>query len=202
VGDPAIRLSGNLDSMWWAPGGGSRWGGVAKPQVTACARSVVTTFAEFVTACTGVRPLAMDLLASTRFRREPAAVPAARAFVRRALARLEMSADARDRLVLAAAEAFNNVVLHAECDSFAVSISRDDVTCVVDVTDEGHGFYVPTSFDMPPASDVGHRGLAIMQALVDRVRVASSPTGTEVMLAQALSTNGASPLRGLTAGPA
>jgi anti-sigma regulatory factor (Ser/Thr protein kinase) len=147
-----------------------------------------------VSACTGVRPLAMHLLASTRFRREPAAVPAARAFVRRVLTPLEMSADARDRLVLAAAEAFNNVVLHAECDSFAVSISRDDDTCVVDVSDEGHGFYVPTSFDMPPASDVGHRGLAIMQALVDRVRVASSPTGTEVMLAQALSGNGSAPL--------
>jgi anti-sigma regulatory factor (Ser/Thr protein kinase) len=113
-----------------------------------------------------------------------------------------MSADARDRLVLAAAEAFNNVVLHAECDSFAVRISSDDDTCVIDVSDEGHGFYVPTSFDMPPTSDVGHRGLAIMQALVDRVRVASSPTGTEVMLAQALSGNGASPIRGLTAGPA
>jgi anti-sigma regulatory factor (Ser/Thr protein kinase) len=164
-----------------------------KPLVTASPRCVVTVLAEFVIACTGVRPLAMDLLASTRFRREPAAVPAARAFVRRVLAPLKMSADARDRLVLAAAEAFNNVILHAECDSFAVSVSCDDATCVVDVNDTGHGFYVPTSFDMPPASDVGHRGLAIMQALVDRVRVASSPMGTEVALSQALSTNGATP---------
>jgi anti-sigma regulatory factor (Ser/Thr protein kinase) len=166
------------------------------------ARSVVEPFAEFVSGCTGVRPLAMDLLASTRFRREPAAVPAARAFVRKAVSSLEMTVDARERLVLAAAEAFNNVVLHAECDSFAVSVSRDDHTCMVDISDTGHGFYVPASFDMPPASDVGNRGLAIMKALVDRVRVASSPTGTEVVLSQALSSNGVAPVHGLTAGPA
>ncbi len=105
-----------------------------------------------------------------------------------------MTSDARDRLVLAAAEAFNNVVLHAVCDSFAVSISRDDSICIVDVTDTGTGFYVPSTFDMPPASDVGHRGLAIMQALVDRVRVSSSPTGTAVTLAQTLSSNGVKPI--------
>jgi anti-sigma regulatory factor (Ser/Thr protein kinase) len=142
----------------------------------------------------GGTALAMEMLASTRFRREPAAVPAARAFVRRVLLPLDMGSDARDRLVLAAAEAFNNVVLHAECDSFAVSISRDDGICVVDVTDTGPGFYVPSTFDMPPASDLGHRGLAIMQALVDRVRVSSSPTGTAVTLAQTLSSNGAKPI--------
>lgn len=136
----------------------------------------------------------MDLLASTRFRREPAAVPAARAFVRRALVRLDMAPDALDRLVLAAAEAINNVILHAECDAFAVSVSRDGEACVVDVIDSGAGFYVPRSFDMPPANDVGHRGLALMHALVDRVDVVSSSTGTVVVLAQTLSTNGASPV--------
>jgi anti-sigma regulatory factor (Ser/Thr protein kinase) len=133
---------------------------------------------------------AMELLVSTRFRREPVAVPAARAFVRRALAPLDLEAEARERLVLAAAEAFNNVVLHAECDSFTVSVSRDGDTCVLGVTDSGHGFYVPGSFEMPPANDVGHRGLALMQALVDELRVASSPTGTAVLLAQKLSGNG------------
>jgi anti-sigma regulatory factor (Ser/Thr protein kinase) len=137
----------------------------------------------------------METLASTTFRREPTAVPAARAFVLKTLVRLDMTPDARDSLVLAAAEACNNVVLHAECDSFVVSVSRDEHTCLVDITDSGHGFYVPASFDMPPASQVGRRGLAMMQALVDRVQVASSPTGTAVMLMQTLSSNGASPVR-------
>lgn len=136
----------------------------------------------------------MELLASTRFRREPLAVPAARDFVRRVLLTLSLTADARDRLVLAAAEAFNNVILHAECDSFSVSISRDGHTCILGVTDSGHGFYVPSSFEMPPADDVGHRGLALMRALVDRVHVASSPAGTAVVLAQELSRNGSSPV--------
>lgn len=133
----------------------------------------------------------MELLASTRFRREPVAVPSARAFVRRALGALNLTADARDRLVLAAAEAFNNVVLHAECDFFTVTISRDGDSCVLGVTDSGDGFFVPGTFEMPPANDVGHRGLALMQALVDEMRVASSPSGTAVLLAQKLSSNGA-----------
>lgn len=162
----------------------------AKPLVVAPLRSVSQSGQAFVTECTGVRPLAMNLLASTTFRRDPAAVPAARSFVRTTLLPLALSPDAQDRLVLAAAEACNNVVLHAECDSFTVSVSRDDRSCVIDISDSGHGFYVPASFDMPPASEVGRRGLALMQALVDRVQVASSPMGTVVMLAQALSSNG------------
>lgn len=107
---------------------------------------------------------------------------------------LDMNADALDRLVLAAAEAINNVVLHADGESFVVNISRDDSACVLSVTDSGPGFYVPASFDMPPANQVDHRGLALMQALVNHVHVASSPTGTAVVLVQALSSNGVSPL--------
>lgn len=105
-----------------------------------------------------------------------------------------MTSDSRERLVLAAAEACNNVVLHAACDSFTVSISQDDDTCVLGVTDSGHGFYVPGSFEMPPANDVGHRGLALMHALVDQMRVASSASGTAVLLSQKLSPNGAAPV--------
>lgn len=133
----------------------------------------------------------MKLLASTTFRRDPAAVPAARKFVRTVLVSLDLTDDAQERLVLASAEACNNVVLHADCDTFTVTVSRDDRSCVIDVTDSGHGFYVPSSFEMPPANEVGRRGLALMQALVDRVRVASSPMGTAVMLSQALATSGA-----------
>ena len=141
----------------------------------------------------------MQLLASTTFRRDPTAVPAARKFVRTVLASLDLTDDAQERLVLAAAEACNNVVLHADCDTFTVTVSRDDRSCVIDVTDSGHGFYVPSSFDMPPASEVGRRGLALMQALVDRVRVASSPMGTAVMLCQALANSGAAAANGTAA---
>jgi anti-sigma regulatory factor (Ser/Thr protein kinase) len=105
-----------------------------------------------------------------------------------------MTPEALDRMVLAAAEAFNNVILHAAGDWFSVTVSRDDGACVVEISDSGAGFYVPDTFEMPPSNDVAHRGLALMQALVDRVDVASSSTGTEVELVQRLSPNGVTAL--------
>jgi serine/threonine-protein kinase RsbW len=130
----------------------------------------------------------MKLLASSTFRREPTAVPTARAFVTRSLGPLALSVEASERLVLAAAEAFNNVVLHAEGDSFAVTVAADGSSCTVSVTDSGGGFRAPRSRPaMPPAYEVGRRGLALMYALVDRVEVISTTSGTAVVLAQALS---------------
>lgn len=129
----------------------------------------------------------MKLLASSTFRREPAAVPTARAFVTRTLDPLALSIEATDRLVLAAAEAFNNVVLHASGDSFAVTVAVESGACTVRVADDGGGFKVPAARPvMPPASEVNHRGLALMYALVDRVDVVSTARGTAVVLAQAL----------------
>jgi len=93
----------------------------------------------------GVSPGAMKLLASSTFRRVPAAVPTARAFVSRTLVPLALSVEASDRLVLAAAEAFNNVVLHASGESFAVTVAVERGTCMVSVADTGHGFRVPAA---------------------------------------------------------
>jgi anti-sigma regulatory factor (Ser/Thr protein kinase) len=135
----------------------------------------------------------MNLPASSTFRREPATVPSARAFVRTSLAGLALDEDAVDRLVLASAEAFNNVIFHAEGDEYSVTVSVAGASCSVAVTDDGSGFYAPSAPPpMPPAHEVGHRGLALMYALVDEVAVHSTPSGTAVVLHQALSANGAS----------
>lgn len=128
----------------------------------------------------------MDVRASTSFRRESAAVPAARAFVRHAVRSAGAASETVDRLVLAAAEAFNNAILHAEGDTFGVRILIDSLSCTVMVTDAGRGFHPPKHAEMPAAIDTGHRGLAIMEALVDEVDVSSLPTGTRVVLVQSL----------------
>ncbi|HEX6238575.1 MAG TPA: ATP-binding protein [Acidimicrobiales bacterium] len=128
----------------------------------------------------------MDVRASTSFRREPAAVPAARAFVRHAVRSAGAAPETVDRLVLAAAEAFNNAILHAAGDTFGVRIMIDSRSCTVMVTDAGRGFQPPAHPRMPAADDTGHRGLAIMEALVDEVDVRSSPAGTRVVLVQSL----------------
>lgn len=133
----------------------------------------------------------MTVLARSTFRREPAAVPAARAFVKRALASLGLHDEAVDRLVLASAEACNNVVLHASGETFALDVVRDGPSCRVSVIDSGQGFRSRGRPVMPPAYDTGNRGLALMYTLVDDVHVDSSPAGTAVVLELRLATNGA-----------
>lgn len=136
----------------------------------------------------------MKLLASSTFRREPAAVPTARAFVTRTLGPLALSSEASDRLVLACAEAFNNVVLHASGESFAVTVAVESGACTVRVADGGNGFTVPSVRPvMPPAHEVNNRGLALMYALVERVDVVSTARGTAVVLAQPLGEGQAAP---------
>jgi serine/threonine-protein kinase RsbW len=144
----------------------------------------------------------MDVLASSTFRREPAAVPSARAFLTKSLDALALSVDAADRLVLAVAEACNNVVIHAGGDSFGVAVALHGGCCHVSVTDQGAGFHAPAGRPvMPPADDTGHRGLALMHALVDSVDVVSTPHGTAVVLVMGLSAPATAGAPDAAAGP-
>jgi serine/threonine-protein kinase RsbW len=136
----------------------------------------------------------MDVRMSTRFRRERAAVPSARAFVRHALCRNGVPSGMVDPLVLAVAEACNNAILHARGDAFGVTVTVESSNCTIVVSDTGEGFVPPVRAQMPAPDDPGHRGLALMQALVDRVEVQSSAAGTTVVLAQSLRSGAAQPV--------
>lgn len=127
---------------------------------------------------------------STRFRRERTAVPSARAFAERALLSAHMPADVIETLVLAVAEACNNAILHAAGDDFTVSIAVREGRALVTVADRGVGFEPPAHPAMPGPQATGHRGLALMRALVDDVDVVSGAGGTTVMLAQSFTPNG------------
>jgi anti-sigma regulatory factor (Ser/Thr protein kinase) len=124
----------------------------------------------------------VDKGTSTRFRREPAAVPAARAFVRHALRSAGMPPDVGDNLVQAAAEACNNAILHAAGDTFTVTVNVVGDACTLTVSDLGRGFDPPEHARMPSPQAIDHRGLALMEALVDNVNVSSTPAGTTVVL--------------------
>jgi serine/threonine-protein kinase RsbW len=132
----------------------------------------------------------MVVRASTRFRRERTAVPSARAFATRALAAGAMPAETVEPLVLAVAEACNNVILHAAGDDFTVSVVIDDGRALVTVADRGAGFVPPAHPAMPGPLATGHRGLALMEALVDDVDVVSDGAGTTVMLVQSFVPDG------------
>jgi len=98
-------------------------------------------------------------------------------------------ADVGESLVQAAAEACNNAILHAAGDTFTVTVDvQGSGVCTLTVSDVGHGFDPPEHARMPSPQAVGHRGLALMEALVDRVNVSSTPAGTTVVLVHDAST--------------
>jgi serine/threonine-protein kinase RsbW len=132
----------------------------------------------------------MDVRTSTRLAREREAVPDARAFVRHALNTAGAPADSLDPLVLAVAEACNNAILHAAGDAFGVTLVVEGTDVTVTVSDTGAGFVPPERPQMPSPEAMGHRGLALMQALVDSVRVSSDAEGTVVVLEQSLAPAG------------
>jgi anti-sigma regulatory factor (Ser/Thr protein kinase) len=115
-------------------------------------------------------------------RRQPAAVPSARAFVGHALRSAGVPPDVADSLVQAVAEACNNAILHAAGDTFSVSVYVQGTGCMLIISDLGRGFEPPEHARMPSPEAVDHRGLALMEALVDQVEVSSTPAGTTVVL--------------------
>lgn len=121
-----------------------------------------------------------ELGVTRRFRRVAEAVPAARAFVRRWLP----ESDPAEGLVVAAAEAINNVIDHATGEAFTVAVDLDGIVGTVTVLDVGPGFDVPDDPAMPDVFANRCRGLAMMHALADGVDIASSPAGTTVTLRQ------------------
>jgi serine/threonine-protein kinase RsbW len=128
----------------------------------------------------------MDVRTSTRFRRERAAVPSARAFVRHALRTARAPAETLETLVLAVAEACNNAILHASGDAFGLTVVVEGTRCMIVVSDAGSGFEPPDRPEMPAPEATGQRGLALMEAVVDEVSVSSSAAGTTVVLVQSL----------------
>jgi len=118
--------------------------------------------------------------------RERAAVPSARAFVRRALGSAGVPPETAEVVVLAVAEACNNAILHAAGEAFRVSLVVDGPLVRVTVADSGAGFIPPDRPRMPAPEATGQRGLAIMQALVDHVQVSSTAGGTTVVIEQSV----------------
>jgi anti-sigma regulatory factor (Ser/Thr protein kinase) len=93
-----------------------------------------------------------------------------------------MQPDVADILVQAVAEACNNAILHAVGDTFTVTVSVQGNACTLTVSDLGRGFDAPEHASMPSPQAIDHRGLALMEALVDEVNVSSTPAGTTVVL--------------------
>ena len=107
--------------------------------------------------------------------REAGSVPAVRRLLRSALAVLQVDAESGADLELAITEACANVVNHASgTESFEVLLEVAEDHCAIDVRDDGVGFD-PDAIAPPVAGDDRGRGLFLIKALAENVRMHSSP---------------------------
>lgn len=114
--------------------------------------------------------------------REVDSVPAVRRLLRCALTILGVDRQASADLEIALTEACANVVTHAAgAEKFEVRLDVAEDHCAIDVVDDGSGFdpatpgFASTGDAVPsPASERG-RGLFLIRALAENVRMHSSP---------------------------
>jgi serine/threonine-protein kinase RsbW len=149
------------------------------------------------------------------FERELVSVPAMRRVLGDTLRGIGVNEESVDDILLAATEACTNVVLHAgeSAPAYSVAATVDRAGCRVEVTDVGQG-YAPqvvghgwpmrlararratadhAAGDVASLAESG-RGLAIMRACVDDVKLRTAPgRGTRVVLDKRLEWAG--PLR-------
>lgn len=108
--------------------------------------------------------------------REVDSVPAVRRLLRCALTILKVDRQSGADLEIALTEACANVVTHAAgADKFEVRLDVADDHCAIDVVDNGAGFDAAAVSDSPAAHSERGRGLYLIKALSENVRMHSSP---------------------------
>ena len=109
--------------------------------------------------------------------READSVPAVRRLLRCALAILHVDREHGTDLEIALTEACANVVKHATgADKFEVRLNVADDHCAIDVLDNGMGFDADAVDPAKPVAESERgRGLFLIKALSDNVRMHSTP---------------------------
>jgi serine/threonine-protein kinase RsbW len=122
--------------------------------------------------------------------RDAASVPVSRQVLDSCLDTLGVVPDTRADIALALSEACANVILHAgPGDEYEVLARAREGRCVIEVVNTGGGVDgTVLSAARPVAATAEHgRGLKIMDAVVDDLRLTGSRDGTTVHFEKALS---------------
>lgn len=133
--------------------------------------------------------------------RDQLTVPVVRHLCTSTLRELGVAQTCRDDVELALTEACANVVAHSgPGDAYDVEITIGEEAVAIRVLDTGHGFDQANLLDLgdSDATAESGRGINLMRALVDRVRLESKPqAGTVVHLEKRLEFDGDTPARTL-----
>ncbi len=150
------------------------------------------------TPAQGNRPASIALVLQLPYERD--SVPLGRHLVRQTLVAVGVVDDIVDEIELALSEGCTNVLHHAgPGTTYEVALAVRGDRCELQVLDRGRGFDHESVRDRPAATTAeGGRGLAIMEAVMDRIEFASAPEqGTRVTLTKRLSFQPGSAGRGL-----
>ena len=132
--------------------------------------------------------MAVEINMALLLPRDARTIPVARHICREALRELGVEDDCVGDIEVALTEACTNVLEHSQAgDEYEVQVQLAESDCVIRVVDQGRGFDASTP--LPRAADVSEngRGIALMHALVDRVKFESRPEeGTIVHLEKEL----------------
>lgn len=132
--------------------------------------------------------------------RDARTVPVARHICREALRELGVEDACTSDIEVALTEACTNVLEHSQAgDQYEVEVTLGDADCVIRVVDNGRGFDSDAPRTLADGRAEGGRGIALMQALVDRVKFESRPEkGTIVHLEKQLVYVEGAPIKALS----
>ena len=104
-----------------------------------------------------------------------------REFLARLAANEGLSSDRLADLVLAVDELATNTLRYARGEG-SVRTWRENGTLLVEVADDGHIADPLAGRDCPPPTELGGRGLYLVNQLCDLVQLRSSPEGSVIRL--------------------
>jgi len=84
-----------------------------------------------------------------------------------------------DELVLAASELATNVIMHTDDEYLSVCVAVDERSCIIEVSG-ADALVEPTERPLPDPCEIGGRGLFLVTALMDEVRIVETDAGRAV----------------------
>lgn len=132
--------------------------------------------------------MAVEINMALLLPRDARTIPVARHICREALRELGVEAECVGDIEVALTEACTNVLEHSQAgDQYEVQVRLAEEDCVIRVVDQGRGFDASAVAPRPADISENGRGIALMHALVDRVKFESRPEeGTIVHLEKEL----------------